>query len=545
MSELQEKYEVLKLIATGGFSTVYKVEDKADGKIYALKMLDIDDTAMATDSQHLNTDSNVYADFINEVEILKKLNSPNVVKIYEQLVLDNKPCILMEYVEGKTLEKILEEKNILSEKEVEAITLQISAGLMHCHNLQYNRSQAGYLTETQLISENAIIHNDIHPKNIICEDLAYGNYRYVLIDFGLSFTNPKKVSDSFIQNGMAEYKSPEKWEEKKPKPPSDIYSFGIMLYRCLAGELPFAVENPNNFAELEALKNAHLYNAPPDLWETRKANLEKYKNISLQKPDYPFWMQQLVEKCLEKKPEDRFRTVAELNRTFLKGTNGELPADWPVKEDPHPDPIPLPLPEATPRPKAPPAADPSETIYSPIINPQQKANFFSIKKLGFLVGLFLLIILGVFAWKKYGNATNDTITESRCSLKADISDNRTIVQDYLQKDAAIKNGNENNEKEIQEIAKLFAYPTIYFDKTLNSEKEFVTNYSYRLLEVKECNVAIDSIIQDKVNKNLFTISGVMSKVTKNSKGNPVKRESKIIDKIELSNRKIVSIQKTK
>uniref|UniRef100_UPI0039A5C08A FHA domain-containing serine/threonine-protein kinase n=1 Tax=Ornithobacterium rhinotracheale TaxID=28251 RepID=UPI0039A5C08A len=326
MTELLNRFEIIEQLGCGGFSRVYKVESKKNGEVYALKILDIE----TPENDNTFRNSKEYQEFINEVNILQKLNSPNIVKVYEQMVLDGKLCILMEYIEGDTLEDILQKEIILSKDETLKILLEVSAALTHCHNLQYNSSLIGYSSETQILRQTAIIHNDIHPKNIIKNKMPNGMYRYVLIDFGLSFVDTKNIKEDNQKNGLAEYKSPEKWLKNELLPSSDIYSFGILLYRCLAGKEPFVLENPCNIKELESVKNNHLNDRPDNLWLIRKKTLQEQKELFLEKPDYPKWLDDIIFKCLDKNPRNRFKTGLELNKQYHKGFDGKLNSAWEI-----------------------------------------------------------------------------------------------------------------------------------------------------------------------------------------------------------------------
>src|SRR5690606_41852119 len=103
MRELATSYDILKVLGHGGFSAVFKARRKTDGAIVALKQLDL---TIDNESQK------EYKDFKEEVDILKKLDHPNIVKVYGEYILDHKPSLEMEYIEGETLETLLKQEKI-------------------------------------------------------------------------------------------------------------------------------------------------------------------------------------------------------------------------------------------------------------------------------------------------------------------------------------------------------------------------------------------------------------------------------------------------
>ena len=115
-----------------------------------------------------------------------------------------------------------------------------------------------------------------------------------------------------------------------------------------------------------------------------------------------------------------------------------------------------------------------------------------------------------------------------------------MIKNYLEKDANVQDA-----KDIDEIAKYFSYPLNYYGKTLNSEKEFITNYEYHLLGSNNRKITIDSILIDKTNPNLCTAYGSIIDDKKNTLGNTVRRKREIKDQIEVVNNKIVKIIKIK
>jgi len=316
MHELASKYDILKVIGHGGFSAVFKARSKEDpDHIVALKQLDF---------VLQNEDAKEYRDFKNEVEILKRLDHPNIVKIYDEYILDNKPSLEMEYVDGETLETILQREGYFSVEDTLDVIAQMASALSYCHHYQVpgNMPQPSVL-DSVIINRNAIIHNDINPKNIIRTTNEDGSYRYVLIDFGLSFADPDAVRHSKKEDGMAEYKAPEKWRGQLVDTPSDIYSLGIVIFELLTGKVPFPVTDYKRANEMLALEEKHKTAPVPDICQKRR-EVVFGKTDEQQDCDIPYWLESLVKTCLAKDPVKRFKTGRELNQFFYNGLDGKI-----------------------------------------------------------------------------------------------------------------------------------------------------------------------------------------------------------------------------
>lgn len=315
MNELSSQYDILKVLGHGGFSAVFKARSKTDPlRIVALKQLD-----------YAIQDENAkeYKDFKEEVETLKKLKHNNIVKIFGEHILDQKPSLEMEFVDGETLETILKREKYFSVDEVLDIIDQVASALSYCHHYHIPDDVAGS-TGSALLQRNSIVHNDVNPKNIIRTKNVDGSYRYVLLDFGLSFTDPDAVRHSKKEDGMAEYKSPEKWNAANVDTPSDIYSFGIVIYELLTGAAPFPVKDYNDPKEMIALEEKHKSAKVPDICNGRKTAIQAKEMLMPETCDIPDWLQLLILKCLEKEPSQRFKTGKELIEFYYDGLDGKV-----------------------------------------------------------------------------------------------------------------------------------------------------------------------------------------------------------------------------
>ncbi len=323
MKELASSYDILKVLGHGGFSAVFKARRKTDGHIVALKQLDF---------SVQNEQQKEYRDFKEEVDILKKLDHPNIVKVYDEYIIDNKPSLEMEFIDGETLETILKREGFISIDDILELIEQIAGALNYCHHYSIV-SEMEQQTNPTSIKRNAVIHNDINPKNIIRTTNADGSNRYVVIDFGLSFTDPNAVRHSKKEEGMAEYKSPEKWNGAMVEAASDIYSLGIVIYELLTGAVPFPVKDYKITGEMIQLEEKHKTASIPNLCEKRIDAIKNRESRADVECDIPQWLVSLVEKCLEKNPSKRFETGRELCQFFYDGIEGKIQTPLTQKSD--------------------------------------------------------------------------------------------------------------------------------------------------------------------------------------------------------------------
>ncbi len=235
MRQIGKRYEIEKLIGSGAVGRVYRGRDTQTGELVAIKELMSDWVASAPDSVER---------FRREGEALRKLNHPNIVKVLATLEEDGQHYLVMEYVGGGSLADLLKRQPQLPIQQVISIGLELSDALSRAHHLE-------------------IIHRDIKPGNILlAED---GTPR--LTDFGLAHLGSYPALTTAGQLlGTFQYLSPEACANQPLDARADIWSFGVVLFEMLTGQLPFDGDSPIEI--IHAIQNQPV---PEVTWYRKEA----------------------------------------------------------------------------------------------------------------------------------------------------------------------------------------------------------------------------------------------------------------------------------
>ncbi|MHA4896612.1 serine/threonine protein kinase [Pedobacter sp. PWIIR3] len=294
---ITEGLENMGALRTGGQGSVYK--GKRIGEIItAVKILP---TPIHTE----NIDDKNYRNFRNEVEKLKKVNeipNPNVVKIVNSGLTESGsfPFIEMQYIEGPDLEELLQPPHtpIFTIRETKKLAHQLANALAHCHRV-------------------GVKHGDIKSNNVKF-NTDTGNY--ILLDFGLAIMSDEQRRSSIQHAGAVEFMAPEQHDGEMFFQ-TDIYSFGIVLYELLAGQVPFPLTNKGE-ATRNAVMVSHMEKPVPDILALRKSKIPENwsAETKAREMNIPFWLMQVIKKCLEKNPEKRYANGTELQEAILHET---------------------------------------------------------------------------------------------------------------------------------------------------------------------------------------------------------------------------------
>jgi serine/threonine protein kinase len=260
-SPFNADYELLGLLGKGGMgSHVYKARQIKLDRIVALKVLD----TMGDDEAEKR--------FYSEAQAMKELNHQNLVTVFDIGMQDNKIFIAMTFVNGQPLSDIIKRERILPVGHATYIADKVATGLEYAH-------------------KRGIIHRDIKPSNIMIME----NSEPCVIDFGISLmSGSQRLTSTGMTMGTPEYMSPEQCQNKNVTLQSDIYNLGIVFYEMLSGDPPFC-----GGASL-AILNKHLHEKPESL---RKKN-----------PSVPPDLERIINKCLEKKVDNRYANFSEFIR---------------------------------------------------------------------------------------------------------------------------------------------------------------------------------------------------------------------------------------
>ena len=211
------KYRVIKKIGAGGMGQVYLAEDPLLMRAVAIKVI----------SKNARTAPDAEIRFLREARAISALNHPNVITIYEVGETDEQAYIVMEYVKGRSLGQLISAQEMKADTIFD-IALQICDALIEAH------------------SQN-IIHRDIKPENILVSERG----QVKLVDFGLAKrfkaistnTDGAALMQSLTESGAVVgtlcYMSPEQLYDKQLDERTDIFSFGIVLYKMITGKFPF------------------------------------------------------------------------------------------------------------------------------------------------------------------------------------------------------------------------------------------------------------------------------------------------------------------
>ncbi|SEN77569.1 protein kinase domain-containing protein [Lihuaxuella thermophila] len=261
--KLGGRYEIIQHVGDGGMAAVYKAKDILLDRCVAVKVL----------NHRPGQDHASIGRFIREAQTAGKLSHPNIVSVYDVGHEDQTYYMVMEFVEGPTLNEVIEKQGPLPANIAISVAMQICDGLAHAH-------------------QNGIIHRDIKPHNIMC---APGG-RYKVTDFGISrlIRTTTQLTKTGMVMGSVHYFSPEQAQGREIGYPSDLYSLGVVLYEMVTGQVPFDSD------EYIALALMHIQKPVPD---PRKRN-----------PNIPAELSRIIHKAMAKNPFDRYQSAEEMKK---------------------------------------------------------------------------------------------------------------------------------------------------------------------------------------------------------------------------------------
>jgi eukaryotic-like serine/threonine-protein kinase len=301
-------YEILEILGAGGMGRVYKVRNVLSDRVEAMKVLLPD----------LEGNPGLADRFMREIKVQASLDHPNIAALHTALRIENQLMMLMEYVEGVTLDKMMEAGRVPIDKAVDYMA-QVLSALSYAHG-------------------HGVVHRDLKPANMMVT--AAGVVK--LMDFGIAkMTADRKLTQTGSTVGSLYYMSPEQIKGAIDLDPrSDLYSLGVSLYEVVTGARPFQGDSEYS------IMAAHLEKNPPPPIQVS--------------PNLPAGLNEVILQALEKDPAMRFQTADAFRNALLYACKpaqaaapaaAAAPSAATVKSQPA-----IPPPAAAPLPPPPPPA---------------------------------------------------------------------------------------------------------------------------------------------------------------------------------------------
>lgn len=281
------RYRLVRVLGEGGMGRVYLAEHVAIQKQVALKVL----------RAEYATKRDLVSRFQQEAISASRIKHPNVLDVFDFGRLEDGSFYLaMEFLEGHDLAQEIQGRTVLDPASVVRIAIEISRALGAAHN-------------------KGVIHRDLKPENVFLQRTDDGGQTVKIVDFGIALlrgseapetaTRPRRLTKTGVIFGTPEYMAPEQAAGKHPDHRADVYALGVMLYEMFTGSVPFVGET---FLGVLAKQ---LNDAPRPM---KSANPELRVSPELQG---------VVLRALEKNPEERYQSMAELGRALLTTPEGD------------------------------------------------------------------------------------------------------------------------------------------------------------------------------------------------------------------------------
>ena len=264
------KYRVLDRVGRGGMGTVYRAIDETLHREVAIKVLNAE----------LN-DPEVARRFRAEAITVARLSHPGIATIYELFQHDGQWLMVMEFVRGETLERMIERTGAQAPERAAELCMQSLTALAHAHSM-------------------GVVHRDLKPANIMLTESG----AIKIMDFGIArVAGTEHLTNAGFMMGTPAYMAPEQVLGHEIDARADLYAMGVVFYRLLTAQLPFKGDTPF------AMAQAQVNNPPTPVGTFRT--------------DLPTWVDEVMSRSLAKKPDDRFQSAVEFHEGFARSLSGQ------------------------------------------------------------------------------------------------------------------------------------------------------------------------------------------------------------------------------
>lgn len=252
------KYEILSILGKGAMGIVYRALDPDIDRQVAIKTIRFDLDSEETDNEE------IMQRFMREAQAAGKLTHPNIITIFDVGREEDLTYIVMQYIEGPSLQRLIAQGEKFSVQEITKLMEQVCSALDYAH-------------------QHGIVHRDIKPGNVLLDN----NRKPYICDFGVARVDTSTLTQSGTAVGTPSYMSPEQVMGKKIDKRSDIFSIGCILYEFLTGRRPFEAES------ITTVIYKIINEEPPSISEVKKG--------------LPAGFEKIISKALAKDPNDRYQ----------------------------------------------------------------------------------------------------------------------------------------------------------------------------------------------------------------------------------------------
>lgn len=279
-------YEIRKLVGAGGMGDVYAAEHRALGRQVAIKVL----------RRALMHDAVAVARFLREGKLAARIRHPHIVDVTDVAIVDELPCLVMELLEGESLDAKVAREGALEVQQAVDLLLPIVAALAHAH-------------------EEGVLHRDLKPSNVF---LARGFRREItpkLLDFGISKQLDETVSANLTGDqegflGTPRYAAPELLQAEPASARSDQYAMALVFYEVVTGKKPFAELGGNLLSLGRAIASGDC------------------KRLRELRPGIDEGFEQIIRRAMAVLPKDRFLTMSSFGAALLPHASEASRAAW-------------------------------------------------------------------------------------------------------------------------------------------------------------------------------------------------------------------------